>query len=92
LAVLRLTFGRKEDCSQLCRLNVLRYFLNLFINLFIIVPFINIGCLKLKLKRKAIDDGAEGAEPPAKKRTLAQRDDMPLHKVRISSNVFFSDF
>jgi len=39
----------------------------------------------LKLKRKAIEDGVE---PPAKKRTLAQRDDLPLRKVRISSNVF----
>jgi len=38
-----------------------------------------------KLKRKAIEDGVE---PPAKKRTLAQRDDLPLRKVRISSNVF----
>ena len=38
-----------------------------------------------KLKQKAIDDGVE---PPTKKRTLAQCDDMPLHKVCISSNVF----
>ena len=39
----------------------------------------------LKLKQKAIDDGVE---PPAKKRTLAQCDDMPLCKVCILSNIF----
>jgi hypothetical protein len=52
---------------------------------FFLIPFINTGCLKLKLKRKTIDDGAE---PPAKKRTWAQRDDMPLPKVRISNEFY----
>jgi hypothetical protein len=52
-------------------------------NSLILVPCIDTGYLKLK--RKAIDDGVE---PPAKKRTLAQRDDMPLRKVCISLNVF----
>lgn len=40
----------------------------------------NTGCSKLK--RKATDDGVE---PPAKKRTLAQRYDIPLCEVHISS-------
>ena len=38
---------------------------------------LNTGCLKLK--RKAIDDGVE---PPAKRMTLARRNDMLLRKVR----------
>ena len=41
--------------------------------------------LQSKLKRKAIDDAIE---PPAKKRTLAQRDGLPSRKVCIFSNVF----
>lgn len=45
---------------------------------------LNTGCSKLK--RKATDDGVER---PAKKRTLAQRVDMPLYEVHIPSKMYF---
>ena len=70
----------KHHRSQLCQLNSLRYF---FIFSSLYLAFICMGYLKLKWK--AINDGVE---PPAKKRTLAQRDDMPLCKACISSNIF----